>query len=43
MEVPSLGVESELLLPATATATATWDPSLLFDLDHSSWQHWTLN
>ena len=25
MEVPRLGVKSELLLPAYATATATWD------------------
>ena len=27
MEVPMLGVESELQLPAYATATGTWDPS----------------
>ena len=27
MEVPRLGAESELLPPAYATATATWDPS----------------
>ena len=27
MEVPGLGVESELQLPAYATATATPDPS----------------
>ena len=26
MEVARLGVESELQLPAYATATATWDP-----------------
>ena len=26
-EVPRLGVESELQLPAYPTATATWDPS----------------
>ena len=27
MEVPRLGVKSELRLPAYATATAMWDPS----------------
>ena len=27
MEVPRLGVHSELLLPTYTTATATWDPS----------------
>ena len=35
MEVSRLGVESELRLPATATATAMLDPSCTFDL-HSS-------
>ena len=39
MEVPRLGVESELQLLAYATATAMWDPSLVFSLHHSSWQH----
>ena len=43
MEVSRLGVESELQLPAYATATATWDPSLVFDVHHSSWQHRILN
>ncbi len=45
MEVPRLGVESELQLPTTATATATGtpDPSCVCDLHHSSWQHWILN
>ena len=38
MEVPRLGVESELQLPTYATATATWDPSCIWDLHHSSWQ-----
>ena len=38
MEVPRLGVESELLLPAYATATATPDPSCVCDLYHSSRQ-----
>ena len=36
MEVPVLGVRSELELPAYATATATWDPRLICDLHHSS-------
>ena len=47
MEVPGLGVESELELPsyttATATATAAWDLSCICDLCHSSWQRWILN
>ena len=38
MEVPSLGVKSELQLPAYATATATPDPSCVCDSHHSS-QH----
>jgi len=38
MEVPRLGVKSELQLPAYTTATATPDPSRIFDLRHSSWQ-----
>ena len=40
MEVPRLGGESELQLVAYATATATLDPSHIFDLHYSSWQHW---
>ena len=36
MEVPRLGVSSELLLPAYARATATLDPSRVCDLHHSS-------
>ena len=41
MEVPRIGVESELqFLPY---ATATPDPSHIFDLHHSSQQHWILN
>ena len=43
MEVPRLGVESELQLLARTTATATWDPSHICDLHHSSWQHQILN
>ena len=36
MEVPRLGVESELQLPAYATATATPDLSCVCNLHHSS-------
>ena len=43
MEVPRLGVESELLLLTYATATASWDPSWVCDLHHSSQQCWILN
>ena len=38
MEVPRLGIESELHLLAYTTATAVWDPSCICDLQHSSWQ-----
>ena len=41
MEVPSLGVESELQLPSYATATH--DLICICDLHHSSWQHQILN
>ena len=34
MEVPRLGVELELQLPAYTTATETWDPSRICDLHH---------
>ena len=40
MEVPRLGVELDLLLPAYTTATATGDLSRICDLHHSSRQHW---
>ena len=43
MEVPRLGVESELQLPADTTATATPDPSCVWDLHPSSRQHQILN
>ena len=43
MEVPRVGVESELQLPAYATATAMWDPNRVCDLHHSSRQHWIFN
>ena len=38
MEIPRLGVESELQLPAYTTVTATQDPSRICDLHHSSRQ-----
>ena len=40
LEVPRLGVELELQLPAYTTATATPDLSCIFDLYRSSWQCW---
>ena len=43
MGVPGLGVELELQLPASVTATATLDLSHVRDLQHSSWQHQILN
>ena len=43
MEVPSLGVQSELPLPAYTTATTMPDPSHVCDLHHSLWQHRILN
>ena len=42
-EVPRLGVEYELQLPAYTTATATSDLSRVCDLHHSSGQHRILN
>ena len=38
MEVPRLGVISELQLPAYTTATIKWDPSGVYDLYHRSQQ-----
>ena len=38
MEISSLGVESELQVPAKSTATATQDPGRISDLNHSSQQ-----
>ena len=43
LEIPRLGVKSELHLLAYATGTATLDPSHIWDLYHSSWQHRILN
>ena len=39
MEIPRLGVESELQLPAYATATGMPDLCHICDLHHSSWKH----
>ena len=43
MEVPRLGVASELLLPIYTTATAMPDPNRICDLHCSSWQRQILN
>ena len=43
MEIPRLGVEWELHLPASARATAMQDPSRVCDLPHSSRQRQILN
>ena len=43
MEIPRLGVELELQLPAYTRGTATWDPSCVCSLHHSSQQRRTLN
>ena len=43
MELPRLGVQSELQLPAYTTAMATPDPSHICDLHCSSWHCWILN
>ena len=43
MEVPRPGLQSELLLPAYATATAMPDLSCVLDLHHGSRQCWILN
>ena len=43
MEVPRLGVELELQVPDYASVTATWDPSHVCDLHHSSQQCQILN
>ena len=43
MELPKLGVELELQLPAYATAMAMWNWSHICNLHYSSWQHQILN
>ena len=43
MEVPGLGVKSELQLPACTTATAMQNLSRICNLHHSSWQCQILN
>ena len=39
MDVPRLGVDSELLLPVYTTTTGMPDLSHIFNLHHSTWQH----
>ena len=41
--IPRLGIKSELQLPAYTTDTATWDPSPVCDLHHSSRHRRILN
>ena len=43
MEVPRLGVKSELQLPSYTTAIAMQDPSWVSQLHHRSQQCWILN
>ena len=43
MDIPRLGVESELQLLAYTTTTATQDPSHVCDLHQSSPQRWILS
>ena len=43
MEIPRLGIELELQLPAYTTATATPDLSCICNVHHSSQQCWILN
>jgi len=43
MEVPRLGVKSELQLPAYTTVTEKWDPTHICGLHHSSRQCRILN
>ena len=43
MEVPRLGVEMELQLPAYTTVTAMPDPSHIYKLHQSTQQCWILN
>ena len=43
MEVPRLGVKSELQLLAYTTATATQDRILICNLHHRSWQRQSFN
>ena len=43
MEVPRLGVESELQLPTYTTATAMQDLNCVCNPHCSSWQPWILN
>ena len=43
IEIPMVGIESELQLPAYTTATAMPDPSQIFNLHHSFQQYWLIH
>ena len=43
MEIPKLGVESELQVLAYTTVTAMWDLRSICSLYHSSQQYWISN
>ena len=43
VEVPRRGVQLELQMPVSTTATATWDPSHVCNLHHGSWPRRILN
>ena len=43
IEIPRLGIELELQLSASTTATAMRNPGCLWDLHHNSWPHGILN
>ena len=43
MEVPKLGAELELQLPAYTTATTMPYPRCIYNLHHNSWQRQALN
>ena len=43
MEVPRVGVELDLQLPAYTTAIAAQYLSRICELQHSLWQRWILN
>ena len=43
IEVPRLGVELELQLPAYTPTTAAWGPGHVWNLHHSSRPRWILN
>ena len=43
MDIPRLGAESQLQLPAHGTATAMPNLSLVCNIHYGSWQCWILN